>query len=211
MGGFFVLEGLDGAGTTTQSKLLDKHLRDRGFASALTREPTDHPIGRLIREALSGGLQSQSDMGEIALSEAALCLLFAADRIEHTRDIEALRERGDHVVCDRYILSSIAYQSLDPLIAPERVVEVNRGIALPDITLLLDVPVDECLKRLQKRNDSPTVYEKKDTLEEIAKNYDSTLSLYEEHFGPVARIDGTAPPDAVHAAILRHLAPHLGG
>jgi dTMP kinase len=141
-GGFYVLEGLDGAGTTTQSRLLEKHLRDRGLEVSLTREPTDHPIGRLIREALSGHLKSPGKMGEITLSEAALCLLFAADRIEHTREIETLRERGNHVVCDRYILSSIAYQSLDPLIAPERVVEVNRGIAVPDVTFMLDVPVD---------------------------------------------------------------------
>ena len=210
-GGFVVLEGLDGSGTTTQAHLLDRHLRDRGIRTVLTREPTDHAIGRLIRAALSGQPVSEGGLGEIALSEEALCLLFAADRIEHTRDIETFRERGDYVVCDRYILSSIAYQSLDPLIAPERVVEVNRGIAVPDITFLLDVPVDECLKRLEKRNDSPTIYERKDKLVAIAANYEASLSLYQDHYGSLIRIDGTKPPDAVHAAILGHLGPQLEG
>jgi dTMP kinase len=208
-GGFFVLEGLDGAGTTTQGQLLDRHLRGQGVSCSLTREPTGHPVGRLIRDALSGKLVSPDSLGQITLSEAALCLLFAADRVEHSVEIEALRTSKTHVISDRYILSSIAYQSLDPSITPERVIEVNRGIAIPDVTFLLDVPVGECLRRLGQRDDTRTIYEKQDTLEGIAKNYESTLPLYQQHFGLVVRIDGTQPIDAVHSELADYLKSHI--
>jgi dTMP kinase len=204
-----VLEGLDGAGTTTQGQLLDQHLRGQGVSCSLTREPTGHPVGRLIRDALSGKLVSPDSLGQITLSEAALCLLFAADRVEHSVEIEALRAGKTHVISDRYILSSIAYQSLDPSITPERVIEVNRGIAVPDLTFLLDVPVDECLRRVGQRTDTRTIYEKRDTLEGIAGNYESTLALYEQHFGRVVRIDGTKPVDAVHSEIVDRLKSHV--
>ena len=65
--------------------------------------------------------------------------------------------------------------------------------------------VDECLARLDKRSDSPTVYEKKDILNRIAQNYEATLDLYEKSFGPVVRIDGTDSVDAVHKAIVEHV------
>ena len=204
-GGFFVLEGLDGAGTTTQGRFLDQDLRGRGVSCSLTREPTGHPLGRLIRDALSGALVAPDSLGQITLSEGALCLLFAADRIEHSVEIDALRAAGTHVISDRYVLSSIAYQSLDPGITPERVIDVNRGIALPDITFLLDVPVDECLKRLGQRVDTRTIYEKQEILEKIASNYEATLPLYEQHFGRLVRIDGTQPIDAVSSEILDDL------
>jgi dTMP kinase len=208
-GGFFVLEGLDGSGTTTQGSRVVEHLRSRGVSCSLTREPTGHPIGRLIRDALSGTHATDEKLGQITLSEAALCLLFAADRIEHSVEIEALRAAGTHVISDRYVLSSIAYQSRDPGITPERVIEVNRGIALPDITFLLDVPVDECLRRLGRREDTPTIYERRDTLEDIAMRYEATLALYEQHYGQLVRIDGTRPIDAVTAEILDHLASYI--
>jgi dTMP kinase len=208
-GRFFVMEGIDGAGTTTQAHRLDKHLRDQGIPSFLTREPTDHPVGRLIREALSGQLVSPDSLRKIPLSEAALCLLFAADRIEHSVDIETIRNNGTHVICDRYLLSSIAYQSVDPHISPERVIEVNQGIAVPDVTFLLNVPVDQCLKRLEQRADSPTVYEKRKTLERISERYQSTRRVYENQFGPVLPIDGTKAPDSVHTEILGHLTSYI--
>lgn len=199
---FIVLEGLDGAGTTTQSRLLVEALLSRGLGAVLTREPTDEPVGRLIRKALTGELESPASGGKVTLSEEALCLLFAADRIEHSRWIvEATRSSGRQVVSDRYVLSSIAYQSLDPRITPERVIEVNRGCAVPDVTFFLDVSVDECLRRLEGRPDSRTVYEKKPTLQRIAANYRATLPLYEKHFGRVVVIDGSRAVSEVHGAI----------
>jgi len=208
-GRFFVLEGLDGSGTTTQAQLLSDHFGSEGLAATLTHEPTDHPIGKLVRDGLSGNLVKSGSLGKITLSESSLCLLFAADRVEHAVEIEHDRAQKTHVICDRYVLSSIAYQSLEPTIEPERVIEVNRGIAVPDVTFLLDVTVDACLERLEKRADSPTVYEKKDILEKIAANYESTLPLYQKRFGPVIRIDGSKPVDDVHTEIVGHLSIYL--
>jgi dTMP kinase len=208
-GRFIVLEGIDGSGTTTQAQLLSEYLDIAGATTSLTREPTDYVVGRLIREALSGKLVGRGSMGKITLSEAALCLLFAADRIEHSLEIEVLREGGTHVICDRFVLSSIAYQSLDANITAERVIDVNRGIAVPDVTFLLDVPVDECLKRLGGRTDAPTVYEKKEILEGISRNYEATRPIYEAHFGPVIRIDGTKAAEEVHSEIRGHLSTYI--
>jgi len=210
-GGYFVvLEGIDGAGTTTQSKRLHEHVLAAGRACHLTYEPTDGPVGKLIRDSLSGRIVAHDSGERVRFSEGALSLLFAADRIEHSREIEQLRRAGTHVVCDRYVHSSIAYQSTSADITPERVVEVNRGIAVPDITLFLDVPVDECLRRLGGRSGSPTVYERKDLLDRIDENYRRTHSLYERHYGPIASIDGTRPPDEVFNAIVGAIADVIG-
>jgi dTMP kinase len=207
---FIVLEGLDGAGTTTQAKQLHKALLENNLKSCLTNEPTDEPVGKLIRDSLSGRLTSPTNGERIRFSEAALGLLFAADRIEHSCWIEKIISKGTHVVCDRYIWSSIAYQSLDPTVSPERVVEINRGCAVPDVTFLIEVPVKECIRRLKARNDAPTVYEKKSILEGIHTNYRSTRRLYEKTFGTLIVLDGTAPVGEVHSEIVEGIRGLLG-
>ncbi len=206
---FIVLEGLDGAGTTTQSKKLLNYLLQNRLDAMATQEPTDEPVGKLIRDSLSGRIVSPRTSARVGFSEGALCLLFAADRIEHSRQIEDARLGGTHVICDRYVLSSIAYQSLDPTITPRRVIDVNEGCSVPDITFFLQVPVAECLARLAKRKDAPTVYEKKDILTRIDRNYKTSRKIYERTFGPLVVIDGSAPVDAVHAAIAGVLASYL--
>lgn len=199
---FIVLEGIDGAGTTTQAKKLHNYIQRKGLSAWLTNEPTDEPVGKLIRDSISGRITSPRTGKRIGFSEGALCLLFAADRLEHSRAVEDKRERGAHVVCDRYVLSSIAYQSLDRSIPPRRVIEVNAGCAAPDVTFLLRVPVAECLARLKRRNDTPTVYERKAKLERIDRNYRAARKLYEKFFGPLVVIDGTRSVEEVHAEIV---------
>jgi dTMP kinase len=162
-------------------------------------------VGKLIRDALSGRITSPTKGGRIDFSETALCLLFAADRIEHSRELEKILSNGVHVVCDRYIWSSIAYQSLDPSIPARRVIEVNQGCAVPDVTILLDVPVKECLRRLKARKDAPSIYEKKGILEDIHANYMSSRKLYEKNYGSLFILDGTASVGEVHAKIIEIL------
>jgi dTMP kinase len=207
-GKFIVLEGIDGAGTTTQAQMLHDYLVGRGLPRWLTREPTDGPLGGFIRDALSGAVRT-TEGGRFAPSESALCLLFAADRLEHSRVIEEMRAVGRHVVCDRYIMSSIAYQSRGPDISAERVIEANRGCARPDITFFLDVRVEDCLRRLEARGDSPTIYEKKDLLEAINRNYETVRPVYEQHFGRLIEIDGMQAPEQVQEEIASLLARHL--
>ncbi len=196
---FIVLEGLDGAGTTTQAALLHEHLEKLKTKSLLTREPTDSPIGRLIRDVLAGRKMRQQ------LSERELALLFAADRLEHSRSIESRRATGLHVISDRYLYSSLAYQTLDPSISADWVIEINGGFAVPDLTIYLSVPVDECLRRISLRKENPTIYENRDFLQTISDNYIRLASYYKAHAGPLAMIDGSKPVEDVHRAVLSAL------
>lgn len=207
-GKFIVFEGIDGSGTTTQAGMLHEYLVGRGVSGSLTREPTDAPVGRFIREALSG-VVTTPDGQPFAPSESVLCLLFAADRIDHSQVIEEMRVQGIHMISDRYIMSSIAYQSCDPDISADRVIEVNRDCAVPDMTFFLRVGVDDCLRRLEGRSDSPTMYEKKDLLNAIDRNYRAVRPIYEQHFGRVIEIDGTEAPEQVHEQITAHVGRHL--
>ncbi|TNE90939.1 MAG: dTMP kinase [Deltaproteobacteria bacterium] len=189
---FLVLEGLDGAGTTTQSERLVAALRARGGEVVQTREPTDGPVGLIIRDVLRGDQR--------APSVETLPWLFAADRADHlTRKVEPALRRGAYVVSDRYYHSSLAYQSLTlPL---EKVAALN-DFRSPHITFFLDVPVDECLARITKRGGEREIYEQRDKLERIAAAYDKVLDLVEQRGETVIRIDGTGTPKDVHEAIL---------
>lgn len=194
---FIVLEGLDGSGTTTQARLLTAHFESSGTRAFPTYEPTDGPAGKLIRDVLSGKLYNAESNQKIVLSEKTLCLLFAADRLDHTSRIDLERAAGNTIVCDRYILSSLAYQTLDSTISPEWVIEVNKGCAVPDLTILLKVPASECLKRLRKRKEMRTIYEKQRILEAIDANYDRMIAPYRRHFGTVVTLDGTGSPGKI--------------
>lgn len=189
---FIVLEGLDGAGTTTQALRLHESFTLAGRDSFLTFEPTAGAIGTFTRELLSA---------KEPPPQRVLGLLFAADRLAHTADINRQLIEGRDVICDRYVFSSMAYQTLDPSIAAEWVVESNHGCAVPDLTLFIDVPVQTCLERIGARNEDRTIYEREDRLRAILENYRRLTGLYEHHYGKLVTIDGTPSPDDVHAAI----------
>jgi dTMP kinase len=198
---FIVFEGLDGAGTTTQAAKLQAHFTRRGSPSFLTNEPTGEPIGAFIRRLL-GAEERGRDGSPFRPGEQAMGLLFAADRLSHSRAIEARLEAGEHVVCDRYLFSSMAYQTLDPAIRAEWVIDINEGCAVPDVTLFLAAPVDVCLARIRARAGDASIYETRAHLETIARNYERLLPMYAASFGHVVRIDGTKPVDRVHDAVV---------
>jgi len=200
-GHFIVFEGLDGAGTTTQANRLHQYFTQNGKNSFATYEPTDGPIGTFIRRVLTGGMRMDETPYRPA-GEHAMALLFAADRLAHSQQINTVLGDGIDVLCDRYIYSTLAYQTLDESVSPEWIVETNRGCSIPQLTIFLDVPVDVCLDRIASRNESPSIYEKKDFLKTIKQNYAHLEALYTSHFGPVVKIDGTMSPDDVHAAIV---------
>ena len=192
-GRFVVLEGIDGAGTTTQARRLAEALAQRGIAAHVTREPSDGPIGRLVRSSLGSGGP--------ALPPGARALLFAADRLAHVAaEIRPALEAGRWVVCDRYLLSSLAYQGLD---CDEGWVRaINRHAPPPDRTILLDVPAEVAVARIRAREgagDGPAAqhYEVQGTLADLARRY---RRLAEDE--GVAVVDGTPSPAEVTAAIL---------
>jgi dTMP kinase len=135
---FVVLEGIDGSGTTTQLDRVVAHLAARGRQAHATREPSTGPVGRLLREVLLG--QHALPNGAPADGQA-MALLFAADRRDHLRrEIEPALTRGLDVVSDRYLMSSLAYQAEEA----DRgwVAVLARDLRPPDLTILLDVPVE---------------------------------------------------------------------
>jgi dTMP kinase len=142
-GRFYVIEGADGVGSTTQARRLVEALTLAGRQVHATAEPSKGPIGVLIRQMLGGDRPRTQIHRELAL-------LFAADRLDHiAREVEPALAAGVDVVSDRYVLSSLVYQSLD--LPFDWVRDVNRYAPPPDVTILISLAVDEAWARLEAR------------------------------------------------------------
>lgn len=193
---FVVLEGLDGAGTTTQSELLQEALQRRGERCHATREPTGGPIGKLIRAVLRGELQ---------VTPGTLALLFAADRSEHLYAadgiVPALRA-GDYVVCDRYLFSSLVYQSLDCSAA--YVTALNVRFPLPRHLLFIDTPPEQCQQRVAARQ-RREMFEALALQQRLRQRYLAVLRQFADRGVAVRRVDGSGSREAVFARIWHHL------
>lgn len=191
MGRFVVVEGLDGAGTTTQAARLVAHLAARGLSVVATREPTGRPVGQLIRRILRDDPDTPS--------RASLPWLFAADRADHLASVvEPALSSRKWVVSDRYYPSSLAYQSVEqPL---ERVLALNDGFRVPDLTFYLYVPVLTCLLRIGGRAQRE-IFENRERLELVEARYKAVMALLRARGEPVVDVDGTAPVDDVAAII----------
>ncbi|MCE4617185.1 MAG: dTMP kinase [Desulfurococcales archaeon] len=193
-GVFIAIEGIDGAGKTTIAKLLAEKLKEQGREVILTKEPRDPCITKHI--------DNITKRGGNPIAEA---LLFAADRMIHyTNIIKPALEKGDVIISDRYKLSSIVYQSVRG--APRSwVEEVNRYAPEPDITIILDIPVEEALKRLMKKqNKRLTGLERQDKLEKIRETY---LEIAEEKGYLV--INGMLPPQEIIEKIYRAISTNV--
>jgi dTMP kinase len=200
---FIVLEGIDGAGTTTQTARLVERLTRLGRSARATREPSQGPVGRLLREILQGA-HRPSD--QAAMNGNTLALLFAADRRDHLqREIEPLLLGGHDVVSDRYLLSSLAYQAEEADRA--WVASLAREIRTPDLTLLLDVPVEVAAQRRRAAGRSQERYEEDDLLARVADNY---RRLSREH-PDVLVLDGSQDVDQVELAVATAVQARLAG
>ncbi len=179
---FVALEGIDGSGTTTQVADLVRRFSSHSLASHRTFEPSSGEIGQLARRCLRAGHP---------LPSAALGLLFAADRIQHHHDEIAPRiATGQSVFCDRYLLSSFAYQSLDlPL---DWLREIHRFAPRPDLTILLDVDPEVAFKRVQSRRagsgEAEERFDQLETQRKLALRYRELTDLIDDH--PIAIVDG---------------------
>lgn len=159
---FITLEGLDGSGLTTQSSKVADFFRNNGMRAYLTKEPTDNVIGGLIRGALSGVYK---------LPHTALQLLFSADRGHHlNREIVPILEKNRMVVCDRYFFSTIAFGSLN--IDRKWLLEMNRHIMLPDLTILLKVSPKICVERIRANRFDFELFEKVEELTKVWRTYE---------------------------------------
>ncbi|MFP4508967.1 MAG: dTMP kinase [Spirochaetaceae bacterium] len=192
---FYVFEGLDGAGTTTQSEMLVSYLKGMRHRVDFDREPTDGPVGVHIRDILAG--RSHAD-------HHALALLFAADRRSHMFDPEqgvlARHDADVHVVCDRFLPSSLAYQGVTCGI--QQVLSFNGELPVPRHLFFLDVPVSVCLSRLSMRSERE-IFEQEAFLLDTLAAYEHALNHMAAHGSSIYRIDGTQSVEEVHAEVCR--------
>lgn len=202
-GKFVVLEGVDGSGLSTQAAMLRAWLEENQTTfgkTHFTKEPTDGPIGSVIRQALSKRLKP--------LDEKVMALLFAADRLDHLccsadgdqmPGIIELLEQGINVVSDRYYLSSFAYQSLTLDLSWIR--EINKFARKPDLIVFIHVPVQESVLRRDKTRFHEELYENEDYLTKIRHNYLEICSKLQAEGENVVVIDGARNKSEVFQAI----------
>jgi dTMP kinase len=195
---FIVLEGPDGAGISTQTPLLRDALAARGLRAFATKEPTAGPIGSVIRQALSHRLVYPPSK---PIGDEVMALLYAADRLDHvSADILPRLEAGIHVVCDRYRLSSYAYQGLTA--GQDWVRALNSRALSPDLTIFLDVPPEVSQSRIASRGGYVELYETDERLRPIYANYLSLIDELERAGERIVKVDATGTVEAVSAAIL---------
>jgi dTMP kinase len=187
-----VLEGIDGAGTTTQAARLAEALRADGRDVHLTREPSDGPVGTLLREFLSGN--------HAPVDQTTLALLFAADRADHLhREVEPAIARGAVVISDRWYHSSLAYQGTDEKRAWISV--LNERARRPELTVFLDVDPEVAARRRSAARRGEEIFDRIETQRAIADGYRSVIETLSET-ERIATLDGERDPDAVTADLV---------
>jgi len=190
-GKFIVLEGIDGAGTTTQTIRLGKYLFEKGkaYVPLLTREPTMlSEYGREIRRRLTGNLLPTE---EVIHDPAYWANLFVHDRMYHINQVvEPNLRRGVQVISDRHMLSTLAYQSAQGA-KLEELAAMHQGLRVPDVTLFLRVPHDKAQQRMsQDRNGTVEYFEEESMLSRVTRQYEQAIQVVGAQQN-VRIIDGT--------------------
>jgi dTMP kinase len=201
-GRLVVLEGIDGAGTTTQvARLAERLRRDGGFPVRQTREPSDGPIGSLVRQVLTGRIVAPEGR---APGWATMALLFAADRMDHVEsEIEPFLAVGGVMVSDRYDASSLAYQSVSSGSGGTKAVEwirsLNQHAMRPDLTIVLDLAPDLAAARRESRGEAAQLYEQNEVQRALAEFYRSL----DKHMPDdrIVVVDGNGTVEDVHRRV----------
>lgn len=215
---FFVVEGIDGSGSTTQTGRLVNHFRGKGRPAIATHEPSQGPVGMLIRLALAGRLKGTAENSKLhddsdnistELDKDSLALLFAADRRDHiAATIQPALRKGRHVVSDRYLLSTLAYQGLYADV--DWLLEINARAISPDLTIYLDVPLDKAQARIHGVRWTEDLYETMEYQEKVLRNYRHLAEKAPAALGPIVRIDaGQGDADAVHNHIKKIVSTYI--
>ena len=193
---FVTFEGLDGSGKSTQAELLAEWLRGVGRTVLTTREPGGTPVGEAVRDLVLHG-------GELSpWTEAAL---FAAARAEHVElAIRPALERGEDVVCDRYLDSSVAYQGIARGLGESRVLELNLAVTdglLPDRTFLVLVDPAEARRRGGEYRDR-IERETEDFMRRADAAFRTLADAYPER---IVALDGHRPAEEIAEEIREHV------
>lgn len=207
---FIVIEGIDGAGTTTQSLRLLEALRARNVAVHGTREPSDGPVGLLLRQILTGKLASAGEA--TPLRGKKLALLFAADRMDHLESEVLPRiDAGVCVLSDRYDHSSIAYQSVSERSSDSIpwLRDLNRFATRPDLTLVLDVSADVARARRLARSAEKELFDDDDLQARLAEFYSGIDRYFPED--RIVHVDANRGADEVFEELFSFVLPLFTG
>lgn len=193
---FLAFEGGDGAGKSTQVRLLAAALESNGRTVVVTRQPGGTPLGQQLRDLVLHGDH---------VSPRAEALIFAADKAHHVDElIHPALDRGEVVITDRYTDSSVAYQGAGRDLGAAEVHDLQMWAVqdlVPDLTVVVDVSAEEGRRRRGEVQDR------------LESEQDDFHDAVRAHFLAVAQgnperylvVDGTQPPDVVHAAIIERL------
>ncbi|WP_102264778.1 dTMP kinase [Mesobacillus jeotgali] len=202
---FIVFEGIDGSGTSTQANLLRDYFINKDKKAVLTLEPSSGPIGNLIREGLKERVAFCTDSARF---DQQMAYLFAADRHDHLyNDIDGvfkLLKEGKNVISTRYFFSSLAYHCSNEE-EFHFVKGLNERFPNPDLVIYIDNPVETSLQRLQLRT-VQDVYENKEKLVMVKKNYEKIFSEYD---GTICIVRGDNNPDDIHKEIVKFIEEKL--
>jgi len=202
-GKFITLEGLEGSGKSTQIAVLEQHLKERGIPVVVTREPGGTPLAERLREiVLNPGQERISPVSE-------LLIMFAARAVHLDNLIRPQLEQGTWILCDRFTDASFAYQGAGRGISEEFIATLEmlvQGALQPDLTYLLDLPVNVGLKRAAARRgrSAPDRFEQEDPafFERVRARF---LELARRHRQRIKVIDADRPQAEVSAALLKTL------
>ncbi len=208
---FITFEGIEGSGKTTQVRELRSFLENRGYRCRLTREPGGTAVGEKIRGILL-------DPANRAICPHAELLLYIADRVQHVTEVirPALAE-GRVVICDRFADASVVYQGVARDLDAELVVALHRlvlGELAPDITILLDLPVETGLRRAWERihagpAEAAESRFEEETLDFHRRVWQGYLDLARREFHRFVIIDAERAPSRVTSDIIAAVAPRL--
>ncbi len=190
------VEGIDGAGTTTLTRNLGKSLTQTGKPFVTGCEPTDGPIGRIIRKALSGDKPVQPK---------TLAMLFAADRREHLYSTDGIRDivnSGGIYITDRYFFSSLAYQSLDA--EWDWVNHLNNEYPLPGYLIYLGLPVEEAQKRISTRGETE-IFDREELQHRVSASYLKSIEAFRNQGMKILELDSREDAGDVCAAAMDFL------
>lgn len=217
---FVVIEGLDGAGTTTQTRRVCERLEELGQPCETTREPSDGPVGAMIRQMLRSRIvvPSRRAEGEHAtVGRETLGLLFAADRLDHLEStVDPALEAGRLVLSDRYYHSSFAYQA-DPVedqddpgaIDLRWIQTLNERARTPDLTIFLEAEPELCLERLGSRHRRDTL-ERDEEIRRLAAAYETVIGRLEKAGERIVRLDASESREALTDDIVEAIAQLTG-
>jgi dTMP kinase len=195
---FIVFEGIDGAGKSTQARLLAEALEREGRQVYITAEPTPLPSGRALREVLGG---------KVKKTPCEIAIMFAEDRVAHNKDgeigIEKLLAEGVCIICDRYYYSSLAYQGSQ--CDYEWVRSLNTRcpeIRHPDLCVFLDLTPEESMKRIMSANrDGTEIYETEEILAKVRNTFMKVIEDMSRE-DRIAVIDASRDIDTIASDIL---------